>query len=90
MTFSPHRLNRDLDDTCPECSQSWRGMPVPDSYITSYCDGVQYYSLLMGVEIRGVYDGVCFWQCPHCEARFHRFPEGDTLRAKVEYIVSQW
>ena len=28
---------------------------------------------LMGVEIRGVYDGILFFQCMDCSKPFHRF-----------------
>jgi len=87
--FSTRDIRDSIDDTCPECAQSWRGEPIPQEYWGSYCDGVTYYSLLIGVQIRGVYDGVCYWECPHCEVRFHRFSEDDELRAKVEYVCSQ-
>lgn len=38
----------------------------------------------MGVEVRGVYDGICYWTCMKCGARWHRFPEGDRRRGAVE------
>ena len=46
-----------------------------------------------GVEIRGLYDGVAYWWCMTCGARWHRWPEGtrDYLRAECERIwASEW
>ena len=40
----------------------------------------------VGVEIRGFYDGVAYWQCMVCGHRWHRFPEGDYRRATIERI----
>lgn len=31
------------------------------------------FSRLVGVEIRGYYDGVAYWECPDCKHRWHRF-----------------
>ena len=41
---------------------------------------------LIGVEVRGLYDGVCYWTCRKCGARWHRFPAGDYRRERVEKI----
>jgi len=30
---------------------------------------------LIGIEVMGVYDGVLYYQCPNCSAKFHRFPK---------------
>jgi Zn-finger nucleic acid-binding protein len=43
----------------------------------------------IGIEIRGVYDGTLFYQCPSCGGRWHRFPEGDRLRARAEPFVNR-
>lgn len=40
-----------------------------------------------GVEVRGVYDGVLFWSCIACGARWHRFEEGSALRTRAEPFV---
>lgn len=55
---------------CPWCAMPWRTEGIPGSFV-------------LGVQLRGVYDGVCYWQCPSCEARFHRFAD-TTYRDKVE------
>lgn len=31
------------------------------------------FSKLLGVEIRGLYDGVSFWQCPFCNTTWDRW-----------------
>jgi hypothetical protein len=31
------------------------------------------FSRLIGIEERGVYDGVCKWRCPDCNAEWNRF-----------------
>lgn len=43
---------------CPVCHVDW-------------ADGK--YSRLIGIERRGVYDGVVEWMCPDCGARWDRF-----------------
>lgn len=43
-----------------------------------------------GVEVRGVYDGVLYWQCPapSCGHAWHRFSEGHHLRRRAEGYVA--
>lgn len=43
---------------CPECGADWTNGG---------------YSRLIGIERRGVYDGVSEWMCPDCNARWGRF-----------------
>jgi hypothetical protein len=31
------------------------------------------FSRIVGVEIRGYYDGVAYWSCPDCKHKWHRF-----------------
>lgn len=40
---------------------------------------------VVGVEIRGLYDGVAYWRCAvdECGEEWHRFPEGSWLHARV-------
>lgn len=45
---------------------------------------------VIGVEVRRIYDGVLYWKCPDCGHPFHRWPQGDRLRAKAEEFVRQW
>ena len=41
---------------------------------------------LLSVQVRGLYDGTCYWQCQNYSARWHRFPAGDRRRNAVERI----
>jgi hypothetical protein len=61
-------------ETCPHCGTDQRGQPIPGD------PQGRRYSRTLGVEIRGVYDGVLYWQCPDCGGTWHRWPEGDPLR----------
>jgi hypothetical protein len=47
---------------CPECGMKWH-------YVV---DGKQY-SKIVGHEDPNIYDGVCEWSCPECEAVWDRF-----------------
>lgn len=67
-------------DTCPFCKVSLQG---PE---TSPGSG-QYYSEVIGVQVRGVYDGELFFQCPGCHGRWHRFEPGHWLYDKAEPYV---
>lgn len=70
-------------EQCPMCSASFKGKEIPEKSRHLYGDAT-HYSNIIGMEIRGVYDGVLFWQCHNCGARFHRFPEGHYLRERAE------
>ncbi len=35
----------------------------------------------VGIERRGVYDGILYWQCAGCGHRWHRWSEGTWQRA---------
>jgi len=41
---------------------------------------------MASVEIRGVYDGALWLECPRCWRRVHLWPVGDWRRAKAEKI----
>lgn len=59
-------------DQCPHCGSDQR-------------DG-DYRRTVM-VEIRGVYDGGLFYECPDCRGRWHRWPKGHWLRlGAVPYV----
>lgn len=78
-------------DTCP-AGCDLRGAEIPAQSRSLYREGATHYSRVIGVEFRGVYDGVAAWLCPDCGARWHRFPAGDPyhdrIRAAVEPFVS--
>lgn len=79
-------------EVCPENGCDLRASEIPaESLAKGYYgpwDGVEkrYYSRVVGVEIRGLYDGVCYWYCPECGAKWHRFEEGDSRHARVEAL----
>ena len=83
------------NEICPSCKRSLRGQRIPTEYLEagSYgeWDGVtpRYYSQKIGIEVRGVYDGVLFWKCPFCAHEWHRWPEGHALRARAELNFSK-
>lgn len=35
------------------------------------------FSRLVGIQVRGVYDGVLYWECPDCHQRWNRSEIGD-------------
>ncbi len=65
-------------NTCPGCEADLRGEPIPQEYLDRgfYPEGMTHYSRMIGVEVRGVYDGQLFCQCPDCGHRWHRWPKG--------------
>lgn len=71
-----------MSDVCPSCGED-----------LEYQVSKSTYSRKIGVEIWGMYDGVLFWQCPLCDHRWHRWPEGHPLReraGKAMAIRDEW
>lgn len=66
---------------CPHCLIDLRGAEIPNS------EPPEYYMHTIGVEVRGIYDGVLFWECPTCMGRWHRFPPKHYLWYKAELYV---
>jgi uncharacterized C2H2 Zn-finger protein len=66
---------------CPKCHSNFR-QEWNDS------DGSAVVgSRVIGVEIRGLYDGVAYWECPDCRVVWHRWadsPGNRDLRNKIE------
>jgi len=62
-------------DTCPVNGCNLQGKPIPAPCIERglYSPDTTHYSRMIGVEVPGVYDGVLYWECPDCGARWHRF-----------------
>ena len=65
---------------CPLCGVS---LKYTDEHGTVLSRGIS-------VEVQGVYDGGLFYQCPDCRGTWHRWPEGDRLRAKAQHIMDEW
>lgn len=64
-------------DICPHCNANLQGSPIPQASIDAgYYGDDTHFSNVIGIEIRGVYDGVLFWGCPRCGGRWHRWEEG--------------
>jgi hypothetical protein len=45
--------------------------------------------VVLGVEVRGVYDGILLWECG-MHHRWPRFPEGDRLHNRALKIMDEW
>ena len=69
-------------DNCPHCGTTLIGEAI--SKESQHYFGATHYRREIGIEIRGEYDGVLFWQCPECGCTWHRFPESDYRHAKAE------
>lgn len=61
---------------CPHCA-----VPLLDGGVTH----------VIGVEIRGVYDGVLFWMCSACGGTWHRWSaDNEHMRAKAQRVMDRW
>jgi transposase-like protein len=69
----PKKINMDCWIKCPACKSDLKGAPIPEEDRHNYSSGSTHFSRLIGIEIRGGYDGVSFWECPDCHARWDRF-----------------
>jgi len=58
-------------DNCPKCGVSLIGDPIPEDIVEHYAG--THWRREIGIEVRGVYDGVLFWRCPDCEHEWDRF-----------------
>lgn len=64
-----------LHENCPNCGAWFKGKPRKDKPALHFHWIETHYSRLIGVEVRGVYDGILYWMCPDCGFAFHRFAE---------------
>lgn len=65
--------------SCPHCQTSLVGEPIPPESRHLY-GGDTHFDRTIGVEVRGVYDGILFWTCPDCAGTWHRWPKGHPAR----------
>lgn len=65
-----------MSSSCPHCASN-----------LIYEKNSRMYERTIGVEVRGVYDGVLFWQCPDCAGRWHRWPEQHPYRELAERYI---
>jgi len=67
-----------MTDRCPHCAASLIGDPIPQaSRDRGYLGDRTHYRREIGIEIRGVYDGVLYWQCPDCGRAWNRWSPKD-------------
>ena len=59
-------------DNCPHCGLSLFGEPITSHSPWQPGDAPRYRREI-GNEVRGVYDGVLFWECPDCGGTWQRF-----------------
>lgn len=41
----------------------------------------------IGVEVRGVYDGVLYWQCDYCGHAWQRWPDGSRQHEQAKKYI---
>jgi hypothetical protein len=42
---------------------------------------------IMSIEILGVYDGVCYYECKGCKTVWHRFADGHSRHGLIDGIL---
>ncbi len=47
---------------------------------------VTHFGRKIGIEVRGVYDGVLYYQCPDCAGKWHRWEDAEMRRRAQPYI----
>jgi hypothetical protein len=74
---------------CPHCKANLQGDAIPQDLIDKgyYAHDATHYSKIIGIELRGVYDGVLYWQCPECGGKWHRWPQGTYQRGLAERCI---
>lgn len=73
-------------DNCPECGVTLQGEEIPEDIRPNYSG--THWNRVLGVKVQGAYDGVLFWQCPDCGARWHRWDRTSPYRSRAETYVS--
>lgn len=70
-----------MQSLCPHCLSD-----LTDSWTEADGNVIQGTKMI-GVNVRGIYDGVLFWQCPFCSGRWHRWQPDSPYRAKADIYV---
>lgn len=70
--MKPTEFDSDIEE-CPKCKHDLRGESIPKNQQSMYKTGSTHYSKLVGIEIRGGYDGVSYYQCPFCKTMWDRW-----------------
>jgi hypothetical protein len=80
-------------NNCPHCHVSLVGPEIAadKQHFYNALDAVPgdegwvtHFRREIAVEVRGVYDGALYMQCPDCSGQWHRFDVGDGRRALAE------
>lgn len=81
-------------EVCPHCNADMRSSEIPQESLLKggygpweEGDPPRYFYRSIMVEIRGVYDGGLFFQCPDCGGRWHRWSVGSDLHTKAQPYV---
>lgn len=74
--------------SCPHCDADMSGEKMTAAQRESH--GGTHFSRTIGVEIRGVYDGVLFWLCPDCDRPWNRWAHPDRLHYEAAYHMALW
>lgn len=64
-------------------------LQCPKGCDNDYIVDDKVYSKIVGVQINGVYDGIAYWFCPQCAAKWQRFDHGrvhDWVKENVSNI----
>jgi rubredoxin len=80
-----------ITHTCPHCGVSLDGELIPGEYYVTVGkpDAPQRFIREIGVEVRGVYDGILYWQCPDCGGNWPRFAEGHPRHAIALELIAK-
>lgn len=70
---------------CPHCEADLSGPPIPQEFVNQRGreEGVTHYSRVIGMEVWGVYDGILYWQCPDCGAKWHRWDKNKPMEMRL-------
>src|SRR5688500_10008520 len=84
-------------ESCPHCGANLIDQVIPEETLRQRVYGdwdgktPQYFYRTIGVQIRDVYDGTLYFECPDCRGKWHQFPEGSRLRARAApYVNMLW
>lgn len=75
--------------TCPN-GCDLLGDPIPQEAIDAvwYGPGVTHFNRRVGLEVRGVYDGVLIWYCPDCDVKWPRFGKPDWRHKEAMRLIA--
>lgn len=75
-------MNEEDLEHCPKCGKDLATEVEEDGQM-------KMGSRIIGVEIRGVYDGTLYWLCPDCDIAFHRWPDGHPFHVRAQRFIDQ-